>query len=219
MRSQSRPRNKHWKDREDVGYAIADLHRTPDAVIDVGVRYGTKWLYDVFKDAPFILIDPQDEGEAILTSRPERYVFVNKAVGREPGTLMLNEQRARSTLLKRTPLTATRTFRRYDVDVTTLDAVIDEHAPDARRIGLKIDTEGFEMDVLAGLASHWDCIDFILSEVSVLNRFEESYNFSELICELWSKGFRFYNFVDIACWPVPPVYDCLFFRKDDPIFG
>src|SRR5262249_42770763 len=150
-------------------------------------------LYEVFAGVPFVLVDPQEEGAALLTSRPSQFVFVNKAAGRAAGRLSLNEQGAMSTFLTRTKLTEVPTRKTYEVEVATLDAIIDAHLPDEKRIGLKIDTEGFEMEAIAGLERHLPRIGFVVSEASVLNRFEGSYNFSELVAELWRKGLRFYN--------------------------
>jgi len=169
--------------------ALKRLERHPDVVIDIGVRRGTPWLYDSFADTPFLLIDPQQDGERLLTSRPRNYIFINKAVGRSPGRMVLHEQSAMSTFLIRTALTATPIDREYEVDIVTLDDVISEHLPNARKIGLKIDTEGFELEVIAGLKKHVDRVDFIISETSVLNRFENSYNFSQLV----SEGLRIYH--------------------------
>src|SRR5437868_10611288 len=117
--------------------ALRVLERKPDAVIDVGVRGGTPWLYEVFPDTPFVLVDPQEGGAALLTSRPKDFVFVNMAAGRAPGYLMLNEQGAMSTFLTRTKLTEVRTRKTYEVEVATLDTLIDAHLPDAKRIGIK----------------------------------------------------------------------------------
>ena len=209
------------KNREHRRFArvLERLGRKPDAVIDVGVRRGTPWLYKIYAAAKFVLVDPQKGGEKLMTDWPERdYVFVNKAAGRAPGRMMLNEQGAMSTFLERTELTRVRTKRRYKAEITTLDNIIAEHLPDAERIGLKIDTEGFELEVLAGLSEYTGRIDFVLTEASVLNRFKDSYNFSELVCELWSKGFRFYNILGNNKPAAPRVYDCLFFPKDDPAF-
>ncbi len=194
------------------------LARTPDAVIDVGVHRGTPWLYEAFAGVPFVLVDPQESADAELASKPDDYVFVNKALGRAPGRLTLSEQGPMSTFMTRTPLTRVPTKRQYEVEVTTLDAVIAEHLPWARRIGLKIDTEGFELEVLGGLAAHLDRIDFVVSEASVLNRFEGSYNFSELVCAFWEKGFRFYNLLNETRRRPPRVYDCIFLRANDPAF-
>ena len=194
------------------------LERKPDAIIDVGVRSGTPWLYEVFPDIPFVLVDPQEGGAALLTSKPNDFVFVNMAAGRAPGRLKLHEQGAMSTFLTRTKLTEVRTRKTYEVDVTTLDAIIDAHLPDVNRIGIKIDTEGFEMEVIAGLERHLPRIDFVVSEASVLNRFEGSYNFSELVAALWEKGLRFYNLLGQTGLRAPRVFDCVFLKAGDPAF-
>jgi len=209
---------RHAKAERRFAAALRELERRPDAVIDVGVRRGTPWLYDVYADVPFVLVDPQEGGAALLTSRPKAFVFVNKAAGRAPGHLTLHEQGAMSTFLTRTKLTEVPTHKSYDVEITTLDDLIDAHLPAARKLGLKIDTEGFEMDVIAGLDRHLPHIDFIISEASVLNRFEDSYNFSELVTEFWRKGFRFYNLLGEIETRAPRVHDCIFLQANDPAF-
>lgn len=201
-----------------MAVALRQLSRMPDAVIDVGVRSGTPWLYEVYAGVPFVLVDPQEGGEALLKARPSDFVFVNKAAGRVAGRGMFNEQGSMSTFLDRTALTQVPVRGRHEAEIATLDAIIAEHLPAARRIGLKIDTEGFELEVLAGLDVSLERIDFILSEASVLNRFENSYNFSELVAELWKKGFRFYNILNRTAPKAPRVYDCLFLPKDDAAF-
>jgi hypothetical protein len=40
------------------------------------VRAGRRWLYKVFPDARFLLIDPQDGGEGTLVHRPAHYTFL-----------------------------------------------------------------------------------------------------------------------------------------------
>lgn len=194
------------------------MERKPDAVIDVGVRNGTPWLYEAFPGTPFVLVDPQEGGAALLTSKPKDFVFVNMAAGRAPGRLSLNEQGAMSTFLTRTTLTEVRTRKTYEVEVSTLDAIIDAHLPDAKSIGIKIDTEGFEMEVIAGLDRHLSRIDFLVSEASVLNRFEGSYNFSELVAALWEKRLRFYNLLGQTGLRAPRLFDCVFLQANDPAF-
>lgn len=211
-------RKRHDAADRRFAEALTALARKPDAVIDIGVRRGTPWLYEVFADVPFVLVDPQEGGEALLTSRPKNFVFVNKAVGRAPGRLALNEQGAMSTFLVRTTLTQVPIRKTYEVEVATLDDIVGEHLGDARRIGVKIDTEGFEMEVIAGLVRCLERIDFIVSEASVLNRFVGSYNFSELVSELWRKGFRFYNVLGDAHPRAPRVHDCIFLPANDPAF-
>ncbi len=197
--------------------ALSKLGYKPEIIIDVGVRKGTPWLYESFPDSFFILVDPQKAGADLLESTPPNYVFVNKALGSEETRMVLQEQGAMSSLLPRTRLTAGKVATTYEVDVITLDGLVEEKAGD-KRCALKLDTEGFEVKVMRGLERYADRFDFIVAEVSVLNRFENSYNFSELVALFYEKGFRFYNFLNQPAPNPPRFYDCLFLRTDDSRF-
>lgn len=216
---------------KEVGYfksydhyeVVQALRKKPDVVIDVGVDYGTPWLYDLYPDSKFILIDPQKNAENRLKQKPENYIFVNKALGAEKGKLELIQKRnnAKSTLLHGTPLVSAKKRAqitdRYEVDVTTLDSVIDDLKIQGE-IGLKIDTEGYELEVIKGLDKHKDKVSFIMAEVSVRDRFYNSYNFSELVSEFYMRGFRFYNIANPTSLKAPKFYDCVFLRHDDDLF-
>lgn len=216
---------------DDVGYVkswshfdvVQALRKKPDVVIDVGVDYGTPWLYDLYPDAKFILIDPQRDAEKQLQEKPRHYVYVNKAVGAEKGKLKLEQKRnrAKSTLMQSTPLTSkkigAKVTDQYEVEVTTLDSIIDDLKIEGE-IGLKIDTEGYEIEVIKGLDKHKDKVSFIMAEVSVRDRFYNSYNFSELVSEFYTRGFRFYNIANPASLKAPRFYDCIFLRHDDDLF-
>ena len=104
------------------------------------------------------------------------------------------------------------------MEVTTLDRLIDALEP-AGRIGIKLDTEGHELEALKGLTRHLDRIDFIACEVSVLDRFAGGYRFAELIARLDAMGFRFYAIMSTP-HPEQPLryYDCLFLPADAPEF-
>ena len=97
--------------------------------------------------------------------------------------------------------------------VETLDDIIQKHCT-SRRIGIKIDTEGHEREVVAGLNADLDRVQFIIAETSVRRRFENGYQFSELVVDLADKGFKLLNFLNRPT-PRPLFYDCLFVRADD----
>jgi FkbM family methyltransferase len=186
------------------------LDLAPQVVVDVGVRRGTPWLYNSFPDADFILVDPQRAGLSAVTFRPKRFSFLNKALGAREGQLEFKEQGDLSTFLERTELTATaETTETYAVEVTTLDKIIDGVPPDSR-CGLKLDVEGFELEVLRGLDKHAGRIDFIIAELSIRNRFENSYTASDFIIAAREKGFRFANIMGRVPLRIPRFLDCLF---------
>lgn len=197
---------------------LRELNRRPQLVVDIGVRKGTPWLYTLYPNAFFLLVDPQKEGEKIVESFPKKFEFISKALGGAEAKLILNEQRAKSTFLERTELTKENILETYTVDVTTLDNLLDNYDLSGK-VGVKIDTEGYEVEVIKGLERHIDKIDFIVAEVSVRNRFHNSYNFSELVSAYYEKGFRFYNYANDIYAIAPRFYDCIFLRKDDPAFN
>ncbi len=192
--------------------------RKPDLIFDVGVRSGTPELYRCFKETPFVLVDPQKGGEALLQSKPKHYQFIPVGLGAEPGRLVLREQSGKSTFLERTELTKTETLERHEVEITTLDALIEQYAPEGS-IGIKVDVEGFEMEVFRGLsASSAQRVDFIIVEASVKNRFEGGYHCIELLSLLGEKGFRFYNILNPVKGKARLFVDFMLLRHDDPAF-
>jgi FkbM family methyltransferase len=195
---------------------LTKLGFTANTIIDVGVRKGTPELYNAFPDATFILVDPQPGGEELLTEKPAHYKFMSAALGRRPGRLTLHESGVFSSIMERTELTARTVVKKVEVDVVTLDDLIGKLGLEGD-IGLKIDTEGFELEVLGGLNSRAAQIEWLICEVSVRKRFVDGYTFSELVVSAHEKGFEFYNFLRSPI-RTPKYYDCLFLRKGHPLF-
>lgn len=186
-------------------------------VIDVGVAKGTPFLYESFPDADFVLIDPQKAGEALLEAFPAKYKYLNIGVSDAPGHLTLNENKALSSFLERTPLTAVDVVDQYTVEVRTLDDVIETETKSSS-IGIKVDTEGFEGQVVAGLNTCVERVKFVILEASILRRFHGSANFSELVAMMKDRGFHFFNILNESRRLPPRFYDIIFLRKDDPLF-
>jgi FkbM family methyltransferase len=185
-------------------------------IVDVGVHRGTKPLYEAFPDCLFVLVDPQRDCELMLLHRPARYVVVNSGLAAEAGRRVLFVQGAgKTTFLERTALTAAPTLASYDVDTMTLDMLLGSIAFEPP-IGLKIDTEGFELEVLKGLDEYLSSVQFIICEASIRRRFVGSYQISELVAYLWRQGFVLFNFLN---GPVerPRYYDLLFVPRTSPL--
>jgi FkbM family methyltransferase len=180
-------------------------------ILDVGVRHGTHSLYKAFPDAFFILYDPQEGGESLLRVKPVKYSFANIALGQQPGVLAINEMGAKTTFKERTPLTEKPIQKKYDVVVSTLDAVI--NSLDCSLIGIKIDTEGYELEVVKGLNQFVHKVAFIEAEVSLKKRFTDSYRFSELVSELDAKGFVVAGCLNHGYGRMPRLLDLIFVNK------
>lgn len=182
-------------------------------VVDVGVDRGTKPLYDAFPESQFVLVDPRRQAESLLRDRPPRYIYINKALAAAAEKRILREQEAgKTTLLDRTPLTKSPITAQYEVDVTTLDELLD-HSDCKPPFGIKIDTEGYELEVLRGLTRHWSSVQFVICEASIRKRFVDSYQISELVSYMLEHDFLLFNFLS----PVierPRYYDVLFVPRE-----
>jgi FkbM family methyltransferase len=192
------------------------LGPTARTIFDVGVSNGTEILYRAFRDREFVLIDPHRGGEDLLEYRPRRYRFVQKGLGSAPGRLLLNDATAQSSFLTRTALSAVAGEVSYKVEVVTLDSLVAELAP-APPFGIKIDTEGFELEVIRGMEQTLRDTEFVICEANIRNLFEGGYRFSDLVCHMKLHGFEFFNFLNKPK-NRPRFYDVVFLRRDNPLF-
>ncbi|WP_417242860.1 FkbM family methyltransferase [Celeribacter sp.] len=196
---------------------FGNMKRTPDVIVDIGVRGGTDWLYNAFPDTPFVLVDPQRADQWNLDHKPGSYVIVNKGLSDTAGRMDLMEQGGKSTFHDRTALTSEEIREVYSVEVVTFDQMADDLALTGK-IGLKIDVEGHELRVLRGIKAYRKSIDFIVVEMSILNRFVNTPTFSDIVVALNEMGFRFYNLMNHARPKAPLHYDGIFLQHDDVAF-
>lgn len=197
---------------------LSALNLNPREVIDAGVMHGTPWLYEAFPDARIYLVEPQRSMRGRLKHTPKNPVFVPRAIGAKPGRLTLSVDGSKSSVLDRTELTKGDIRETYDVEVITLDMLIgarDMQGP----VGIKLDIEGFELEALRGLKRHVDKVGFLIAELSLLDRFEDSYRFEEFVSLAARKGLRMLCILN-SPWPAAPMpfYDCLFLPEDHPAF-
>ncbi|WP_298837628.1 FkbM family methyltransferase [uncultured Roseobacter sp.] len=157
------------------GYGFA-----PDVVFDIGVADGTPWLYRACPDARFVLVDPQAHcAEAVRSNGVLRdFHFHHAALGEAPGSARLNvpvSDRGKEVNLASLRRRTDRLARSFididstDVQVRTLDDIALGYPG---RAGLKIDTEGSELEVLRGGKDTLRRCDFVILELSVSARFE-----------------------------------------------
>jgi FkbM family methyltransferase len=139
----------------------------PATVFDIGVGYGTFPLYRAFPDAFYHLIDPAQESLAYMhrLARRLRCEVHPVALGDHDGTASL-EVRAdiqESTLLEEV---GPRRVRRIDrVPLRRFDALF---GPIVRPSLCKIDVQGAELMVLAGMTGRLAEIDALIIETSTI---------------------------------------------------
>lgn len=197
----------------------------PDIVFDIGVDFGTPELYDAFPDRKFILVDPVAESEAKVEGWRDRidYDFHCCALGAKSGTLTLNvpstEAKARHSRAS---------ILEFEDGYNDIFATIEERQVPVKRLddlskglkgtfGLKIDTEGYELEVIKGATQTLKRTEFVIAEASVQMRYKGGYRFSELVAAMGKAGFEILEFLR----PIRPgSSDCdvLFARFDSGRF-
>ena len=82
--------------------------------------------------------------------------------------------------------------------------------------GFKIDTEGAEIEVILGAHQTLENCTFVIAEVSVNDRFENGYKFSDIISLMKKNGFEM---VDVLSDQFQPRFlDCLFLPRKEASF-
>ncbi len=194
-----------------------------ETLVDVGVFNGTPRLYKMFLNRRILLVDPLPgarEKIAQIFDGQFEYEFVEVALGAQPGRAVLHiikENRGKASIRERNALLAGETVEEQEVEVTTLDALLASRSL-PKPYGIKIDTEGHELDVLRGADATLRDTEFVIAEVSVKKRFAGSYRFSEVIALMAEHGFELADIL-IAKAPPPAFFDCLFLRREHPSFN
>lgn len=186
-------------------------------IIDVGVLNGTPFLYDAFPERRFVLVDPLEESRDAVADLwgGLDYEFHVTALGARKGKLRLEidpRRLARSSGSRRLENGAVLAQR--EVDVVRLDSITDGMAGP---FGLKIDTEGQELEVLRGAMRTLKRCEFVVAETSIKKRFEGGYRFSDMIAFMAAQGFEVHSFLS-GLTRAPRMSDVLFLPADSPRF-
>jgi FkbM family methyltransferase len=206
--------------RKFTAHYLRHFRFQAQTIFDVGVWRGTPPLYKLFAGRRLVLIDPISELQQNVRQQSPglAFDFIPVALGSAEGTaeLKIANNPAKSGIPERTRLTAEEITERRKVPVTTLDRII-AGATYPEPFGVKLDTEGYELEILRGAERTLEKTEFVITEVSVKKRFVGGYRFSEMIEFLAGRGFELLDILNLH-GGTPRFYDCLFLRHDHPMF-
>tara|TARA_X000001036_G_scaffold347512_1_gene327680 strand:+ start:432 stop:1082 length:651 start_codon:yes stop_codon:yes gene_type:complete len=165
-----------------------------DTFIDVGVGAdGTPDLYQKFQEKKLVLIDPLDEAEKFYKENMQQVdaIFYKTALGESTGSLKINieENIGRSTILDVSDINFEgNPVEQREISVNTLDDVLKNDQ--LGKIGIKIDTEGYELNVILGAKKTLSNTKFVIAEVRHNHEsFNGVYKLHEFITEMHKNGF------------------------------
>ena len=183
---------------EETGMYIdwKQLNRLPeiDTLIDIGVGAdGTPDLYERFNDKALVLIDPLEEAEIFFNKHMSDHnaLFFKTALGDKTDNVTINveDEIGRSTILNVTDIN----FENDPVDrrvisIKKLDDVVDNLK--LGNIGIKIDTEGYELKIIRGANKTLKNTKFVIAEVRHNHEsFDGVYKLHEFVREMQENGF------------------------------
>lgn len=169
-----------------------------DGIFDIGIADGTPDLWSAFPRSALVLIDPLIESWDRVqnrfgdTLRPRSVRFIDVAIGEERSQSTINIDKALSLtsfLVRTKNVSPPNIVETRDVEVKPLDDLY--HLTDNwSSWGIKIDTEGFELPVLRGAGRVLADATWVIVEVSIIERFENSCGFEDVITIMRDAGFK-----------------------------
>lgn len=187
-----------------VRLSLADaLHQVrsagfiPKTVVDVGVASGTSSLYETYPEARFLLIEPLEEFVPAYKQLQQDYrlEYVITAVGSGEGRRLLHvhSDYESSSLFPEQEGTSINGTPR-EVPVTTLDRICAEKEVEGSVL-LKLDVQGYEMEVLRGSAETLLVSEVVAIEVSLFEFYKGSPSLKEIVNYMAEHSFVPYDIV------------------------
>lgn len=177
-----------------------------DLIIDIGANtgiYGKECRSTGYKGC-IVSFEPLKEAFAKLEKNTENdpnWIVYNFALGAENTNQQINisANSHSSSILNildaHTKAEATASYiGKQEIEIRTLDSLFNKIQKNAQEIYLKIDTQGFEMNVLKGASTSLEHINTIQLEMSLRPLYEGQPLYTDIMDYLHSYG---YNLIDI----------------------
>ena len=196
----------------------------PAVAIDVGAYVGewTRSFKQVFPHSQVLMIEPQESKMAILAkvAAESRNVELRPALlgARAEANVGFCESETASSVLtesenRRPPTTY--------LPMTTLDAIT-EGSPFARPNFIKLDVQGYEIEVLRGGVRALESAEAVLMEVNLLGLHEGVPLFHESAGYMGKHGFQVYDLCSLIHRPYDGALwqaDVIFVRNSSPLIS
>jgi FkbM family methyltransferase len=202
-------------------------HEAIDCIVDVGANKGQygRFCREIGFSGLIISAEPDPlvhaELQAVAGS-DRNWTTVCAAMSAQTGTMVFHRSRDSqfSSLLPPDPTALSQhgaglsVVDEIQVPVNTVANLVQEYASRSRRIWLKTDTQGHDVQVLAGALSVLDRVRVIQAEVPKLRLYKDSLGFAETIEAIERLGFGVHalHAVNHDRAGLAVDFDCLFVR-------
>lgn len=205
---------------QDMETRLRNLRRSGfkcTGAVDVGAYEG-EWslLANSIFSCPIVMVEPQPNQRDKLIALTKSQPFELESIGlsKEQGVLNFFLQETNSRIatdveLKKSSLPSIK------VPVDRLDLMLKRHTKHSPNL-LKVDVQGFELDVLTGGGERLSQFEVVILEVSII-RIGPVPIFSEVIDYMAGNGYRLYDFLPMYYRPLDGALwqgDAFFVRND-----
>jgi len=197
--------------QENTFKRLKKLGYQPKLIIDIGAYEGN-WaesFLTVFPEAKILMLEGQEGKRNLLQQKtaanPHLY-FQIALLGSAENKVEFNIYETASSVLKENNVTGAKTEIRT---LTTLDKSI-INTPFTKADFIKIDTQGYELEILKGAEKTIQQAEFILLEVSLIDIYKNCPMVAEVMAFMQSNGFVLYDICSLMRRP----YDNALFQSD-----
>lgn len=182
---------------------LSNLKEHFQSLIDIGVANGTPQLYSAFPNKNVVLIEPLvDYKPSLNRLDKDRFRTIYKAVGSKKELITINVNKSsitKSSFFKRLENIpqGKGLIEERDIEVDTLDSLFKDGQFFNPPFLIKIDTEGFELDVVKGAEKVLRSTMYVIAEVTIKQRFKGSYEASEFILEMKNHDFEIFDILHL----------------------
>lgn len=173
---------------------------SPHGIIDVGANRGdwTRMALSIFPKTPVLMIEPQDEMEPSLSelakSVPDCH-FIKAGAGRQSGELFqtISENTVGSTFLPPVNTELVETGKQRKTRIVTIDNILARDYPKFIPDLVKLDVQGFELEVLSGGETLFGKTEVFILEAGFFPFMPGQPIAREIISFMAARGYELYD--------------------------
>ena len=178
----------------------------PKMIVDIGAYHGewTKEVQHIFPNSVFLMVEPMDEKAALLeqiaTHSKDKIYFEHGLLAAEADKeiVFYKSETASSVLSEHKE---NDDFEKVTKKTTTLTSVLEKR--NITKIDfLKIDTQGYELEILKGATEYLKNTDVVLLEVSLLDIHKNVPLVHEVCSFMYQHGFVTYDICSFTRRPL-----------------
>jgi FkbM family methyltransferase len=185
---------------------LKELGFTPKTIVDIGAYHGewTKEMQQIFPNSLFLMIEPMSEKAALLekmaTQSNGKIHFEQALLAAQANQeVIFHQSETASSVL--TEHKENDDFEKVTKTTTTLSSVLEKKQIDKIDF-LKIDTQGYELEILKGATEVLKNVDVILLEVSLLDIHANVPLLHEVCSFMYQYGFVTYDICSFTRRPL-----------------